>query len=57
MPKQSLLLHLRLDLKTLLEFMLALQAIPEHTGRVDVSALKAIPEHTGRVDVSAAGNS
>ena len=37
--------------------MLALQAIPEHTGRVDVSALKAIPKHTGRVNVSAAGNS
>jgi len=37
--------------------MLALHAIPEHTGRVDVSTLKAIPEHNGRVDVSAAGNS
>ena len=29
--------------------MLALQAILEHTGRVDVSALKAIPKHTGEL--------
>ena len=29
--------------------MLVLQAIPEHTGRDDVSALKAIPKHTGEL--------